>query len=240
MTQKRHTDTERSTDRHKHTHTHTHTHAHIHHTQHHEHTIDGFGGNQKRKKKERKKEKKTDISGCRRKEVGFQFWLERREWRGMPDGERKRGNYYHQISSILSSYQLIMLLNDSSLATSNMSRQPCAPRKYDDVMLRYRSWPVNLVKLNEEQNCGFHCEKSKKNYNFFSVLLGRMICFNASRFCEMQAAGVSRRMLHVGWCFEPSQPQGIYWAQSSNWQMTFSGEKKKEKRCLNFTKSRSK
>ena len=32
----------------------------------------------------------SDRSVGRREEVGFQFWLERGEWRGMPDRERKR------------------------------------------------------------------------------------------------------------------------------------------------------
>ena len=55
------------------THTHTHT------PQKHRHTSHGFDGNRRKKM----------IVG-RRKEVGFQFWLERGEWGGMPSRERKR------------------------------------------------------------------------------------------------------------------------------------------------------
>ena len=69
-------------------HTHTHTHSlslflssSTHTPQKHKHSSHGFGGNRR---------KKVIKSIGRREEVGFQFWLERGEWRGMPDRERKR------------------------------------------------------------------------------------------------------------------------------------------------------
>ena len=61
--------------RHTHTHTHTHTCAHIHHTQHHEHTIDGFGGNQERKKKKERKKRKPTYQDAEEKRWVFNFDL---------------------------------------------------------------------------------------------------------------------------------------------------------------------
>ena len=69
---------------HAHTHTNTpHTPTHTHTHTHHKNTSIVVMGLWKQKKESKK-------SVGRREEVGFQFWRERGEWRGMPNRERKR------------------------------------------------------------------------------------------------------------------------------------------------------
>ena len=65
---------------HAHTYTHTHTHTHTHPCKNTSIVVMGL----------METEERSEKSVGRREEVGFQFWLERGEWRGLPYRERKR------------------------------------------------------------------------------------------------------------------------------------------------------
>ena len=77
----------------QHTHTHTHTHTHATHT--HTHTSNTHTHTHTWHTHTHTLQRHTLLvmdwyrSVCRGKEMGFHFWLKRREWRQMPDRERK-------------------------------------------------------------------------------------------------------------------------------------------------------